>query len=70
MIALTKLDTVGAELAEALAAELAEASGARVIPVSGITGEGVETVLDALIERIGKVAGKTSAEDEPGWSPL
>jgi len=69
VIALTKLDTVGAELAEALAGELAAASGARVIPVSGITGEGVDTVLDALVERIGKVA-RASAEDEPGWSPL
>jgi len=69
VIALTKLDTVGAELAEALAGELAAASGARVIPVSGITGEGVETVLDALIERIGKLA-QAPAEGEPGWSPL
>jgi GTPase len=69
VIALTKRDTVGDELAEALAGELAEASGARVIPISGITGEGVETVLDALVERIGKLA-PAAAEEEPGWSPL
>ncbi len=40
LIALNKADTVGDELAEALAAELREASGERVFIVSGATGAG------------------------------
>ncbi|MGE0179997.1 MAG: GTPase ObgE [Sphingomonas sp.] len=69
LIALTKLDTIDAELAEALSAELAEASGAPVVAVSGATGEGVDAVLDALVERIG--GHKAEAEpEEAGWSPL
>ncbi|MGQ0590579.1 MAG: GTPase ObgE [Sphingosinicella sp.] len=69
VIALTKLDTIDAELAEALSAELRAASGAPVFPVSGITGEGVEAVLDALVERIGRLA-ETKGEPAEGWSPL
>ena len=69
VIALTKLDTIDAELAEALGAELNEASGASVFPVSGITGEGVEAVLDAIVERLGRLAEK-SEEQAEGWSPL
>jgi len=69
LIALTKLDTIDAELAEALSAELAEASGAPVFAVSGVTGEGVEAVLDALVERVGAVKD-AAAPDESGWSPL
>jgi len=69
VIALTKLDTIDAELAEALSAELRAASGAPVFPVSGITGEGVEAVLDALVERIGRLA-ETKDEPAEGWSPL
>ena len=69
VIALTKLDTIDAELAEALGAELREASGAPVFPVSGITGEGVEAVLDAIVQRLGRLA-EDSEEPAEGWSPL
>jgi GTPase len=69
LIALTKLDTIDAELAEALSGELADASGAPVFPISGVTGEGVEAVLDALVERVGGVR-QEAQPDETGWSPL
>jgi GTPase len=70
LIALTKLDTIDAELAEALSAELAEASGARVFPVSGITGEGVDTILDVLVESLGAKGDEAGPEEIAGWSPL
>jgi len=69
VVALTKLDTIDAELAEALTAELRNVTDAPVIAVSGLTGEGVDAVLDALVERIGKVA-QASEPEEAGWSPL
>ncbi len=69
VIALNKCDLIDDELSAALAAELAAESGAPVLTVSGATGAGVDAVLDALVERIGKAAAAVPAE-EPGWSPL
>ena len=69
VIALNKIDTIDTELAEALAAELRAESGAQVIPVSGATGDGVEKVLDALLQRLGSLASE-EAEEEGDWSPL
>ncbi len=69
MVALTKLDTIDGELAEALIAELRTVTDAPVLAVSGLTGEGVDPVLDILVERIGKVA-KAIEPEEAGWSPL
>ncbi len=70
VIALNKIDTIDAELAEALAEELREESGATVVTVSGATGEGVEKVLDALLQRLGRLAEAKSEEEEGDWSPL
>ena len=67
VIALNKCDLIDDELAEALAAELRAASDAPVFAVSGATGAGVDAVLDALVERLGKAA---EVEAEPDWSPL
>jgi GTPase len=69
LIALNKADSVGAELAAALAGELREASGARVFIVSGATGDGVEAVLDAILAELGALREEAEAP-EPGWSPL
>jgi GTP-binding protein len=69
VLVLSKSDTIDAELAEALSAELAAESGMPVLAVSGATGDGVEQVLDAVIEHLG--ARKRPAEDaEADWSPL
>ena len=70
VIALNKVDTIDSELAEALVAELQSESGATVIPVSGATGEGVDKVLDALLQRLGGLAAKEAEEEEGDWSPL
>ncbi|MCA1738709.1 MAG: selenocysteine-specific translation elongation factor, partial [Actinobacteria bacterium] len=58
VVALTKIDTVDeetVELAELDAVELLESAGfeAPIVPVSGVTGEGVEELLAALDELTG-----------------
>ncbi|HEY6749734.1 MAG TPA: selenocysteine-specific translation elongation factor [Rubrobacteraceae bacterium] len=58
VVALTKIDTVDeetGELAELDAAELLESAGleAPIIPVSGVTGEGVDRLLLALDDLVG-----------------
>ena len=37
---------------------------------SGATGEGVERVLDALIDKLGLAAAEQQEQDEGSWSPL
>jgi GTP-binding protein len=69
VIALNKCDLIDAELAAALARELEEEAGAPAFPVSGATGAGVDAVLDALIQRIGR-AGAKDEEAGAAWSPL
>ena len=69
VVALTKLDTIDSELAAALIEELRTVTDAPILAVSGLTGEGVDPVLDILVERIGKVA-KSIEPEEAGWSPL
>ncbi len=69
LIALNKADTVGDELAEALAAELREAAGARVFIVSGATGAGVGAVLDAILAALAPLDAEAEAA-MPDWSPL
>jgi len=69
LIALNKCDLIDDELADALSAELRAASNAPIFAVSGATGAGVDAVLDALVERLGRNA-QAEAEAEPDWSPL
>ena len=74
IVALNKIDTLDEELIEALVAELEEASGASVIPLSGVSGTGVDWVLDKLLEAIGPDAAAVAADDEGEdaieWSPI
>ncbi len=71
VIALNKCDLIDEERADALAAELRAELDAPVFAVSGATGAGVDAVLDALVERIGRLAAETGeARDEGDWSPL
>lgn len=76
VIALNKADLLDDELTDALVTELAEASGAEVLPISGATGQGVEAVLDRLIEAIGDATAienpedDDDGEDEVQWSPV
>ncbi|NIJ09499.1 GTP-binding protein [Sphingomonas vulcanisoli] len=74
IVALNKIDTLDDELIAALSAELEEASGAPVIPLSGVSGVGVDWVLDKLLEAIGPegaaVADDDEGEDAIEWSPI
>ena len=74
VVALNKVDMLDAELIAALSAELAEASGAPVMPLSGASGDGIEAVLDRMLEAIGTkatvVADDDEGEDEIAWSPV
>ena len=67
LVALNKCDLIDDELAETLAGELRAVSNAPVFPVSGATGAGVDAVLDALVERLGREIAETEDAD---WSPL
>lgn len=74
VVALNKIDMLDDELIAALSAELEEASGAEVIPISGVSGVGVDWVLDKLIEAIGdenaNVGDGDEGEDAIEWSPI
>jgi GTPase len=71
ILALNKIDTIDQELVDALSAELEEESGVRPLPVSGITGEGVEAVLDAMIQQLQATAEQEGETEEEGnWTPL
>ncbi len=76
LIALTKADLLDDQERSKLAKALARASGARVFPISAPLDEGLEPLLDAIIERIGsatdqppETAEAEGAEGRP-WSPL
>ena len=73
IIALTKADLVDEKLRAKTAKAIERASGARVFPISAPLGEGVEALLDILIERLGTAAGEAvegEASKEASWSPL
>ena len=74
VVALNKIDTLDDELIEVLSKELAEASGQDVIPISGVSGTGVDWILDTLIEKIGPAPDAVPADDEGEdaieWSPV
>jgi len=73
VVALNKIDTLDDELIAALSAELADASGADVIPISGVSGVGIDWALDRLIEAIPAaepVADEDGRADTIEWSPV
>lgn len=77
LIALNKIDLADKELVEGFTKELQAAGAAKVFPLSGATGQGVESLLNAVLEYLpDRTATETkgraeenSAEAEP-WSPI
>jgi GTP-binding protein len=71
VLALNKIDAVDAKTLDKLAKKLAKVSGVEVMRLSGASGEGLEAVLDRMIEILGPVPKSTavSGNDEP-WSPI
>lgn len=62
IVALNKVDLADPDLAAAYSAELIKAGAERVFPISGATGEGIEALLDAVLEYL---PARTATED-PG----
>jgi GTPase len=71
VIGLNKIDALEPAEVKKLAAKLNRASKAEVMPLSGAGGDGVEAVLDRLLEAIGIESGAaTAALEEKPWSPI
>jgi len=72
IIALTKADLLDSKQRAKIVKALEKASGARVMPIAAPLEEGLEPLLDAVIERLGSVAREDHEElaDERPWSPL
>jgi GTPase len=71
VIGLNKIDALEPAEVKKLATKLKRASKADVLPLSGAGGDGVEAVLDRLLDAIGIESGaaKIEAEAKP-WSPI
>jgi GTPase len=72
VIALSRSDLVERDRLEELKAELREATGTVPVAISAPLGEGVESLLDRLIETLGTEAELVEEADEASrpWSPL
>jgi GTPase len=72
IIALTKADLLDRKQCAKLAKALGKAANARVFPISAPLEEGMEPLLDTIIEHLASAAAETSREqtDERRWSPL
>jgi GTPase len=71
VIGLNKIDALEPAEVKKLVAKLKRASKAEVMPLSGAGGEGVEAVLDRLLEAIGIESGAAAAAlEEKPWSPI
>lgn len=72
VIGLNKVDAVDPAEVKKLATKLKRASKADVLLLSGASGEGVDAVLDRLLDAIGPVAPmeEPSTGEETGWSPV
>ena len=71
IVALTKIDTIDDKARAKVIKALEKASGAPVFPISAPLEEGLQPLLDAIIERLG-TAAREPREDLPDkqWSPL
>ncbi|MES2136165.1 MAG: GTPase ObgE [Pseudomonadota bacterium] len=73
LIALTKADLLDDKKRAKVVKALEKASGAKVFPISAPLDEGMEPLLDAIIERLGAAAQEAkefAPEEERPWSPL
>ncbi|XUU59405.1 Obg family GTPase CgtA [Erythrobacter sp. HA6-11] len=78
LVALNKLDLADAELVAGFAEELIEAGADEVFAVSGATGEGIEQLLDAVLQYLpDRTSTETKGvevddveEDGGDWSPI
>ena len=71
LIALSRADLVAAKDLAKLATKLAKAAGHEPFVISAATGDGVEPLLDAILDTLGEVAvAEEELAPESDWSPL
>ena len=71
VIALSRSDLVDGKQVATISRALAKASGKQVFPISAPLGEGLEPLLDAIVERLGREPEQAAAQEPAGdWSPL
>jgi GTP-binding protein len=72
IIALTKADLLDDKKRAKMVKALEKETGAKVFPISAPLEEGMEPLLDAVIERLGAAAEEDPLDmaDERHWSPL
>jgi GTP-binding protein len=70
VIALTKADLVDDKQRGKIVKALEKASGAKVFAISAPLGEGMEPLLDIVIERLGTSSETADAPEMERWSPL
>ncbi|MEO5612060.1 MAG: GTPase ObgE [Sphingomicrobium sp.] len=72
IVALSRSDLVEAKPLAKVKKALDKVSGGDAIAISAPTGQGIETLLDQIVERLGTVQAKESEElaDEGSWLPL
>ncbi len=72
LVALTKADLLDAKRRAKIVKALEKDAGARVFPISAPLEEGMEPLLDAIIQHLGAAAEDDRLEtaDEGHWSPL
>ncbi len=69
IVALNKIDSLTPRQLAARKRAVEQACGKPVYLLSGATGQGVDAVLDKLIEVVGKARGPNPQEEKP-WSPV
>jgi GTP-binding protein len=69
---LSRADLVDEERLAEVKRDMAEASGQTPFPISAPLGEGIEPLLDSLIQRLStrERAREEAAADDRPWSPL
>lgn len=75
IVALNKGDLLDAELMADIAAQLMEAGAHDVLPISGATGQGVDAVLDRVLEALPAKSGIENSQsdgltEDGTWSPI
>ncbi len=75
VIALNKIDAVDTKIVAKLKKKLEKISGSEVMLLSGASGEGLEAVLDKLLEAVGPASDEARTSDDPEgeetpWSPI
>jgi GTP-binding protein len=73
IIALSKADLLEEQQRAKLVKALERETGSKVFPISAPLGEGIEPLLDAVIQRLGSATepqSEAAAEEERPWSPL